>query len=216
MFFEYGQQRPEHFKEDWEGQFSIIPWMSYLTSIPHPVYMVTTLNPDGKANAGLLGWSAFNGAGDDYCVLMPTYRGGHTHRNIQRDGEFCINFVTEDYVQQIKKSIAINQEGVDEIEGSGFSKEPSHVIKAPRIKESYLRLECKLEWERDLYEGSNLVVVCAKAVHISVDSDYATRQMDDRYEDSILLHMMPMIDPRNGERIQGGIGRAKPTQKINL
>ncbi len=216
MYFEYGQQRPEHFREDWEGQYDVIPWIAYLTGIPHPVYMVTTLNPDGTSNAALLGWSAFNGAGDDYCVLMPTYRGGHTYRNIQQDGEFCINFVTEEYVQNVKQSIAINDDGVDEIEGSGFTKEPSHAIKPPRIKESFLRLECKVEWERDLYEGSNLVVVCAKAVHISVLSDFAIQQVDERYKDSFMLHMMAMIDPRNGERIQGGIGHAEPTQKINL
>lgn len=70
MNFEHGILKPNNFKEDWEGQFNVLPWMAYITSIPHVIYIITTLKEDGTPNAGLQGWSSFTGEGNNYYAII--------------------------------------------------------------------------------------------------------------------------------------------------
>lgn len=218
MSFEHSNEKPEYFKEDWEGQDTIFSWMSYVTAIPHVIFMVTTLKENGQPNAGLQGWSLFSGEGDHYYVLMSTLmKHTHTYQNIIRTGEFCINFLSSKYADQCKKSIRLNDDSIDEIAASGFTALPSHAIDAPSIAESFLRLECRFEWEKELRPESVCRIVCGRVQHISANDDFARSKVDGRYgKDSFMFHLMAMKDPYTGDRITGGIGQIELTSELEL
>ncbi len=218
MNFEHDNQRPEFITEDWEGQYSVFSWLAYVTAIPHVIFMVTTLKENGLPNACLEGWSCFAGEGDDYYVIMTTLmRHTHTYQNIKRTGEFCINFLSPQYVDQCKESIHSNGDDIDEFAASGFTPEPSRTVAAPRIKESFLKLECQYEWERALGPENSCPIICGKVRHISANADFARSKVAERYgKDSFMVHLMAMKDPFTGERISGGIGHVELTREMEL
>ena len=67
----------------------------------------------------------------------------HLTVNIEETGEFVYNMVTYD----LRKALNITAAGfppeVDEFEKAGLTKEPSVLVKPPRVKESPIQFECK-------------------------------------------------------------------------
>ena len=217
IYYEKGCQRPRTINEDWEHQFEVLPWMAYLTAIPHAIFMVTTLKENGIANAALHGWSSFTGEGDSYFVIMPVIRRTHTYANIVREKEWCVNFLSAKYIEMCKETIRRNRVDTDEISAAGFSAVRSATISAPGIEESFLRLECVYQWEKELLQGSTNVLICGKVKHLSVEGCFVTSKVTDRYgPDSFVFHLMAMKDPFTGERIKGGIGRIELTKSMEL
>ncbi|QUI24193.1 flavin reductase [Vallitalea pronyensis] len=217
MNYEHNKNKPDIITEDWPNQYTILPWMSYLTSIPHVIFMVTTLKENGLSNAALHGWASFSGEGNNYYIIMPVMKHSHTYQNIKRDNEFCVNFLSSNYVDLCKETIAKNAHDIDELTSVGFTPEKSKVIKAPRIKESFLKLECTYEWEKELCPNSINVTVCAKVNHISANESFVTSAISNRYgHDSFMFHLMAMKNPYTGERIKGGIGRIELTREMEL
>lgn len=215
--FEHNSKRPDNFVEDWNGQFDIIPWMSYLTSIPHVIFMVTTKKENGLSNAALHGWASFTGEGNHYYIIMPVMKHTHTYENLKRDQVLCVNFLSAKHIEQCKETINNNLGDIDEIVQAGFTAERSRAIDVPCIKESFLRLECDFEWEKELYPDSLNRMICVKVRHISVNEDFVKLPVDERYgEDSFIFHLMAMKDPNTGERIRGGIGRVELTKEMEL
>lgn len=218
MNYEHGSSKPENFREDWDGQFEFLPWMAYISSIPHVIYVITTLKADGTPNAGLQGWSSFSGEGNNFFALISgMLKHSHTFGNILRDKEFCINFLSPKYLENMKKTISENSLEVNEILNSGFSQEESKTISAPRIKESFLKLECSLEWTKELVPNGKNVTVCGKVNHISANEDFAIKTAFERYDkNSFSFHLMAMKNPGTGERIKGGIGRVELLEETDL
>ena len=217
MTFEHGYTRPDTIHEDWENQFKIFSWIAYLTAIPHVIFLVTTLKENGQPNAALHGWASFTGEGDNYYVIMPVMKHTHTYRNIQRDGEFCINFLSAAYVDMCKETIRHNTIETDEIAAAGLTREGSATRRVPRIEESFLKLECTLQWEKALCPDSTNITVCGKVAHLSVDERFVTSPVTQRYgQDSFVFHLMAMKNPYTGERLRGGIGRIELTREMEL
>ncbi|UCG00658.1 MAG: flavin reductase [Candidatus Heimdallarchaeota archaeon] len=217
MYFEYNEKKPDNFTEDWDGQYQIIPWMAYIASIPHVIYLVTTFKEDGTPNAALEGWSSFTGEGDNYFVIISgLLKSSHTYQNIKRDRIFCVNFLSSKYIDQIKKTISENEIETDEIRNSGFTLEKAETMMIPRIKESFLKLECQFEWEKELIPGSTNITVCGRVIHISVEKEFARSNVSTRFNDSFMFHLMAMKDPITGKRIRGGIGKIDLIEEMDL
>ncbi|MBN1409475.1 MAG: flavin reductase [Spirochaetales bacterium] len=218
MNYEHGSIKPENFKEDWDGQFKILPWMAYVSAIPHVIYLITTLKADGTPNAGLQGWSSFSGEGDNFFALISgILKRSHTYGNIVRDGEFCINFLPPGYLENFKKSISENSGEINEIVNSGFTQENSKTISVPRIKESFLKLECSLEWTKDLVPNGINAIVCGRVNHISAAEDFCRKNVSERYDlNCFTFHLMAMKNPFTGQRIRGGIGRVELVEETEL
>jgi hypothetical protein len=74
----------------------------------------------------------------------------HTYSNIIRTEEWVINYPRYDDAEKCARTIQVNQEDTDEIEASGFTREESKTVAAPRIAESSYILECRLLWDKPL------------------------------------------------------------------
>src|SRR5258708_12804001 len=59
-------------------------------------------------------------------------------------GEFVVNVVSEDIVQQVNICSSEFPPEVDEFEASGLTPIPSDIVTPPRVKESRINMECRL------------------------------------------------------------------------
>jgi len=138
MNFEHDNNKPEYFKENWQGKWEVFSWLEFVCAIPHVQFMVTTLKENGLPNAAFQSWSSFTGEGSNFFVIMSgVMKHTHTYKNIIRDKEFCINFLNQNYLENCWKSIKEHKYENNEITSAGFTIEDSKAIKVPRIKESF-------------------------------------------------------------------------------
>ncbi|MNV02400.1 Flavin reductase like domain protein [compost metagenome] len=117
------------------------------TIIPRPIALVTTIGPDGTANAAP--FSLFNMVGVDPPMLMfsMTPRTGHvkdTGRNIEHLPEFVVHIVDEGVKEKMNICSADFPYGTSEIEFAGLRTEPSIMVRPPRLVECPAQFECKV------------------------------------------------------------------------
>lgn len=116
--------------------------------VPRPIAFVSTVSRDGIRN--LAPFSFFNGVcSNPPIVLFSTVirkDGGHkdTLNNVEATKEFVINIVSEDFGEEMNICSFDFPPDVDEFKESGLTPIPSDLVKAPRVQESRIQMECKL------------------------------------------------------------------------
>jgi flavin reductase (DIM6/NTAB) family NADH-FMN oxidoreductase RutF len=108
----------------------------------------------------------------------------HTWHNVQEVPEVVINIVDYPMVQQVSLSSCDYPKGVSEFAKAGFTEETATLVRPPMVKESKVRIECRvLELKPLGGEGGagNLVICEALRMHI---------------DDAILDSTTGRIDPR--------------------
>ena len=117
--------------------------------IPRPIGWVSTLNAAGVAN--LAPFSFFNMVSQAPPMVMFCANGSHADgaekdslRNARETGEFVVNLATWDLREQMNRSSCTAPRGIDEFEIAGLTKAASRVVKAPRVSESPLNIECRV------------------------------------------------------------------------
>jgi flavin reductase (DIM6/NTAB) family NADH-FMN oxidoreductase RutF len=114
---------------------------------PRPIALITSRDEHGQLNAAP--FSAYN----YLCTDPPIVGIGVTNRpgtstpkdtahNIRRTGEFVVNVVTEDLMQQMNICATDFPAGICELDMAGFETEPSTTVKVPRIRNAHAALEC--------------------------------------------------------------------------
>ena len=116
---------------------------------PRPIAFVSTVSADGVRN--LAPYSFFTVASSNPPILAfaPMVRGGERPKkdtlvNIEATGEFVVNIVSEDFGEKMNLTSGEYPPDVDEFQVSGLTPVPSDVVKAPRVKEARVTMECKL------------------------------------------------------------------------
>lgn len=110
---------------------------------PRPVGWISTLSAKGVAN--LAPYSFFNAMSDNpHYVAFGAGRAKDSQANIEQTGEFAVNLATWDLREAMNASSATVGPGVDEFDLAGLTKAPCRLIKAPRVAESPVCLECRL------------------------------------------------------------------------
>jgi 2-nitrobenzoate nitroreductase len=121
--------------------------------IPRPIAFVTTLNEDGTVNAAP--FSAFNYVSDAPPLVVlgiqphgtGSDRPGETKdtlRNIERNGEFVINFVDENIVAAMVNCAADFPNGLSEPATENLVTTASSIIHTPRFRDTPIAMECGL------------------------------------------------------------------------
>ena len=118
------------------------------TVVPRPVAFVSTLSAGGRPN--LAPFSFFMGVTSDPPTLAVAVgrRKGQmkdTARNIAERGEFVVNVVTEALGQRMVLASGDFPPEIDEFEEAGLTPIPSERVAPPRVKESPVHMECRLE-----------------------------------------------------------------------
>ena len=141
---------------------------------PRPICFASTVDSEGNVNLSPFSFFNLFSANPPICVFSPSRRvrdntTKHTLQNILEVPECVINIVTYDMVQQTSLASVEYPKGVNEFIKSGFTPEPSLLVKPPRVAESPVQLECVVKEVKPLGEGpgaGNLVIAEIKIIHI--------------------------------------------------
>lgn len=141
---------------------------------PRPIAFASTVDKDGNPN--LSPFSFFNvfSAKPPILIFSPARSGRtgatkNTLDNVLETREVVINVVNYAIVQQASLSSTEYPKGVNEFVKAGLTAIPSEKIKAPRVKESPVQIECKVNEVIELgKEGGagNLVICEVLMIHI--------------------------------------------------
>src|ERR1035437_9984743 len=142
---------------------------------PRPVAFVSTVDKNGNIN--LSPFSFFNAfSSNPPIVVFSPARSGrtnttkNTHDNVLEVPEAVINVVTYEMVHQTSLSSSEFPKGTNEFVKAGFTMLPSEIVKPPRVKESPVQMECKVQDVIELGKNAgagNLVVCEIVLIHIS-------------------------------------------------
>ena len=145
--------------------------------VPRPIAFVSTINQKGKRN--LAPFSFFNVVCYNPMILaffpQKYKKDGElkdTVKNIKANSEFVINIPTEAIADAMNAASGLYDYGVDEFEVTGLTPAPSVAIKPPRVLESPVNFECRLE--RMIEFGSDkggCDAVFGRVVHLHINDD---------------------------------------------
>lgn len=117
--------------------------------VPRPIAFVSSLSAKGVGN--LAPFSFFNAVSAKPPTLMFSiaYKTGgiekDTLANIRQTKEFVVNLVNEALLEKMHQSSAEYDSEINEFEAVGLTPIASLDVKPPRVKESPVHWECKLE-----------------------------------------------------------------------
>ncbi len=116
------------------------------TIVPRPIAWVASVDEDGRPN--LSAFSYFNILTNDPAVVaigISTGEAGRTKdtlRNIRATGEFTVCLVSEPLAQQMNTTAIDFPPGVDEMAIARLRAAPSQFVRAPRVADSPVAMEC--------------------------------------------------------------------------
>lgn len=145
----------------------------FLTSaiVPRPIAFVSTRSVEGVLN--LAPFSYFNVVTDNPPTLSvaANLRRGEpkdTLRNVIETGEFVINLVDETMLERMVYTSGDWAPEVDEFAIAGFTPEPSERVRPPRVGESPVAIECRLDQIVSIGTG-NLILGRMVLAHVRDD-----------------------------------------------
>ena len=163
MIFDLGQLKPA------DKQY-------YLQHViaPRPVCFASTIDKKGQVNLSPFSFFNLFSTQPPIVVFSPSRRLRdntikHTLENVLEVPEVVINIVTYDMVQQVSLASCEFPKEVSEFIKTGFTEQPATLVKPPMVKESHIKLECKVHEIKPLgTEGGagNLVICEVLLMHI--------------------------------------------------
>jgi flavin reductase (DIM6/NTAB) family NADH-FMN oxidoreductase RutF len=130
--------------------------------VPRPIAWVSTVSADGVHN--LAPFSFFMGVCQDPPTIAfssgPRPEGGKdTARNALASGEFVINVVDDPLAEAMNLTSGEYPPEVDEFALTGLTAAPGVIVKAPRVLEAPINLECRVVRSIPVGRGPNTLVL---------------------------------------------------------
>ena len=193
--------QPDYLIEDWPGKYDIFSWLEYIVTVPNPIFIVTTRKMNGVPNANLHSWGLLIGDKGNYTSLLALLNNTHTYANILREEEWCVCFPSFQYYPQCSETIRQNGADNDEITDAGFTVELPKTVRAPRIAECSINLECRLEWHHPLYENSRWHLFAGRVSHLAMDDSVMVSNPVERMQNiGLMYNGRSTVNPLTGEQ----------------
>ncbi|HTR30279.1 MAG TPA: flavin reductase family protein [Puia sp.] len=154
---------------------------------PRPICFASTIDAAGQVNLSPFSFFNMFSSTPPILIFSPSRRvrdnsTKHTWHNVLEVPEVVINIVDLPMVQQVSLSSCDYPKTVSEFTKAGFTEEPATVVRPPMVKESKVRIECRVVDTRPLGEqpGSGNLVIC-EALRMHIDDsilDPVTRRID--------------------------------------
>ncbi|MDJ0947374.1 MAG: flavin reductase family protein [Alphaproteobacteria bacterium] len=154
--------------------------------IPRPIGWISSLAPDGSAN--LAPYSFFNGV--SYTPPQVMFSGGprlaapgekapkkDSVANIEATGDFVVNLATWALREAMNQTAIDAPPEVDEFDYAGLTRAPSELVKAPRVAESPVHLECEYVKSVELLADEGVepnIIVIGKVVGVHISDSVLT------------------------------------------
>jgi len=142
---------------------------------PRPIAFASTIDREGNVN--LSPFSFFNvfGANPPTLIFSPARRGRnnttkHSYENVKEVAEVVINIANYPMVEQMSLASTEYEKGVNEFIKAGFTEAKSTKVSPPRVAESPVAFECKVNQVIETGEdgGAGNLIIC-EVIHIHVD-----------------------------------------------
>jgi flavin reductase (DIM6/NTAB) family NADH-FMN oxidoreductase RutF len=161
---------------------------SYLQSAiaPRPICFASTINKEGNVNLSPFSFFNLFSYNPPLVVFSPVRRGRdntakHTLENVLAVPEVVINIVTYDMVQQMSLSSCEFAKDTNEFDKAGFTMQAATLVKPPMVKESKIKLECRVTEVKPLGKqggAGNLVIAEVLMIHIDESVLDETEKID--------------------------------------
>ena len=144
--------------------------------VPRPIAFVSTRSADGVAN--LAPFSFFNAVAPHppTIIFSSSRNAGRKYKdtlsNVEETGEFVVNVVVDDIAEAMNRTAAEFPADTNEFEIAGLTEALSAIVKAPRVAESPVNMECRLSQVINIGEGGHqhgLVIGEIVMMHIRDD-----------------------------------------------
>lgn len=144
------------------------------TVIPRPIGWISSISKDNHIN--LAPFSFFNAVGEDpphvmFSTVHPNNTNKDTLNNVLETGEFVVNLVTEELVEKMNMTSANLPPDQNEFELAQLTPAPSLIVKAPRVLESPVAMECKVVHHYSLedHKHGGATIVIGRVVMFHID-----------------------------------------------
>jgi flavin reductase (DIM6/NTAB) family NADH-FMN oxidoreductase RutF len=156
---------------------------------PRPVCFASTVDKEGRVNLSPFSFFNMFSSTPPILIFSPSRRvrdntTKHTLHNVLDIPEVVINIVDYDMVHQVSLASCEYPEGTNEFVKAGFTEMPATRVRPPMVKESKIKIECRVIEVKPLGEeggAGNLVICEALCMHV---------------DDAILNDEKKMIDQR--------------------
>src|SRR6187551_767119 len=141
---------------------------------PRPVCFASTIDKAGNINLSPFSFFNLFSSNPPIVIFSPSRRvrdntTKHTLENVMEVPEVVINIVTYEMVHQVSLASCEYPKEMNEFEKAGFTSEPATLVKPPMVKESKVKMECKVIEVKPLgTEGGagNLVICEVLRMHV--------------------------------------------------
>lgn len=155
---------------------------------PRPICFASTIDKAGNVNLSPFSFFNLFSSNPPIVVFSPSRRvrdnsSKHTLENVLEVPEVVINIVTYDMVQQMSLASCEFPRGTNEFIKAGFTEEPATLVKPPMVKESKVKMECRVTEVKPLgTEGGagNLVICEVLRMHIAEELLDVNKKLDQR------------------------------------
>ena len=155
---------------------------------PRPVCFASTVDKNGNVNLSPFSFFNLFSSNPPVVIFSPSRRVRdntikHTLENVMEVPEVVINIVTYEMVHQVSLASCEFPKEANEFEKAGFTAEPATLVKPPMVKESSVKLECKVIEIKPLgKEGGagNLVICEVLRMHIDYSLIDENKKIDQR------------------------------------
>ena len=143
------------------------------TIVPRPIAWVSSVSADGVRNVAPFSFFAGITADPPAICFAPARKTGgakkDTLSNIEATGEFVVNVVTEGCSEAMNDTATDYPSEVDEFERAGLTAVASRIVAPPRVGESPVQMECKLQTTVEVGNKGAILVV-GEVVMFHIDS----------------------------------------------
>jgi len=137
--------------------------------VPRPIAFVSSIGPSGRANVAPISYFAPLASRPPLLGVSINDRAGgpkDTLRNLRAVGEFVVNIVNEPMLKAMVRASGDWPPDTSEFEVTGLTPVASERVRAPRVGESPIQFECRLEREVAL-GGTTFVIGEILLVHVA-------------------------------------------------
>ncbi|RXK60638.1 flavin reductase family protein [Lacibacter luteus] len=151
-------------------------WLQHAIA-PRPVCFASTIDKEGNVNLSPFSFFNLFSSNPPVVVFSPARRvrdntTKHTLQNVLEVPEVVINIVDYDMVQQVSLASCEFPKEVNEFIKAGFTEEAATLVKPPMVKESKVKMECKVLEVKPLGSegGAGNLVIC-EVLRMHVDEN---------------------------------------------
>ena len=164
---------------------------------PRPICFASTIDSAGRVNLSPFSFFNLFSTTPPILIFSPSRRvrdntTKHTLHNVLDIAEVVINIVDYSMVQQTSLSSCDYPKEINEFTKAGFTEEPATLVRPPMVKESKVKIECRVMETRSLGEtggAGNLVICEALRMHI----DPAILDGEKKYIDQRLFPLVARL-----------------------